>query len=284
MKLERLWKRMERNAAGREILALTGRIGQNRIAANAAGLVFYLFISMIPLFILLCSVLPFTGISADALTAAINHVTPEVVHGLIGSLIGEAYAVRISVFSTSCIFLLWAAAKLMKALIGVLDAVYGKTGQRGYFAVVARSLLYTLGFLAAFGAVLVVYVKGHTLEEIVGMTSALQQFFGRWANVGKYLVSIALLTLVFALIYKLAPAGKRKYARQIPGAAAAAVGVSVFTFFFSLYGSGSNLYNSFYGSLASVALFLLWMYTCIQIFLIGGVVNHHLEEKTGNRQ
>ena len=110
-------------------------------------------------------------------------------------------------------------------------------------------------------------------------TSTLQQFFGRWANVGKYLVSIALLTLVFALVYKLAPAGKRRYAGQLPGAAGAAVGVSVFTFFFSLYGSGSNLYNSFYGSLTSVSLFLLWVYMCIQIFLTGGVLNVHLAEK-----
>lgn len=279
MKLDRLWKRMEQQAAGRELLAFFARFGKNKIAANAAGLSFYLFISMIPLFILLCSQLPFTGISAEALTAALHHVTPDGVHGLIASLVREAYAVRVSVFSFSCVVLLWASAKLMTALIRVLDAIYEKQGARGYFAVVSRSLLYTLGFLFAAGTALVIYAKGHTLDEILNATAVLQTFFGRWAAVGRYLVSTSLLTLFFALIYKLAPAGKRRFTRQLPGALFAAVGISVYTFFFSLYSSGSNLYNSFYGSLTSVALFLLWIYICIQIFLTGGVLNVHLEAK-----
>ena len=279
MKTDSIWKRMERNAAGRELLAFFARFGRNKIAVNAAGLCFYLFLSMIPLFILLCSQLPYTGISAEALTAALRHVTPECVHALIASLVREAYAVRVSFFSLSCVFLLWAAAKLMTALIRVLDAIYEKQGERGYFAVVSRSLLYTLGLLFAAGAALMVYAKGHTLDEILNATAALQAFFGRWAAVGRYLIAVLLLTPFFALIYQLAPAGKRRFARQLPGALLAAAGVTLYTFFFSLYSSGNNLYNSFYGSLTSVSLLLLWIYFCIQIFLTGGVLNVHLETR-----
>ena len=278
-----MWKkwidRLQRTKPGKEILDILGLIGRNKVAAKAAALSFYLFLAMIPLFTLLCSLLPFTGISAVELTQAIWRVTPEAVHALVDSVVQSAYSARVSVFSVSCIVLLWSSAKLMKALIHALDAIYGKEGVRGYFAVTVRSLLYTLGLILVAGALLFFYVKGHSLEEFMALTLALTQFFGRWAAVGRFLCLGALLALLFALIYQLAPAGRRRYAGQLPGALFSSVGVSLFTLFFSFYSSGSNLYNSFYGSLTGVAFLLVWVYACFQIFLIGGILNRWLEEK-----
>ena len=273
MKLSGIIERLRRNAVGREALAVIEQIGRQKIASKAAALAFYFFLALIPLFTLLCSLLPYTGISTAALTEAIGQVTPEAVHGLTASIVREAYSSRVSVFSLSCVVLVWSSAKRMTALIRALDAIYGKDGARGYFAVVSRALLYTLGLLAAAGALLFFYAKGHSLEEIIGLTATLRQFFGNWARIGKYLLSVALLTLALALIYKLAPAGRRKYLLQLPGAAFAAVGVTAFTAFFSWYSGGSNVYNSFYGSLTGVAFLLVWGYSCLQIILIGGVLN-----------
>ena len=143
----------------------------------------------------------------------------------------------------------------------------------------ARSLLYTLGLVLAAVALLVFYVKGHSLDEVVALTMAMGERFGRWAAAGSFLFGCVLLTLLSALIYKLTPAGRRKYARQMPGAVFSAVGAAVFTLLFSAYSNGSNLYNSFYGSLTSVAFLLVWVYACFRIFLIGGVLNARLEQK-----
>ena len=271
--------RIEQTRVGGAVFSLIDRTGQQKIAFKAAGLSFYLFLSLIPLFTLLCSLLPFSGIRSVELTEALCSITPGVVHGLVDAVVQAAYSSRVSVFSVSCVVLLWSSAKLMKATIHALDAIYGKAGTRGYFAVTARSLLYTLGLIVVLAALLFFYIKGHSLNEFVALTMALGQFFGRWAAVGRYLFYCSLLMLLFALIYQLAPAGRRKYVRQFPGAAFTAVGISVFTLFFSVYSSGSNVYNSFYGSLTSVAFLLVWVYACFQIFLIGGILNAYAEQK-----
>ena len=280
MKLSKVTERVRRNAVGREALAVVEEIGRQKVAVRAAALAFYFFLALIPLFTLLCSLLPLTGISTEALTEAIGEITPEAVHGLTETIVREAYSSRVSVFSVSCAVLLWSSAKLMTALLRAMDAIYGKDGARGYFAVVARSLLYTLGLLAAVGALLFFYAKGHSLDEIIGLTAALGRFFGRWAMVGKYLLSAALVALALACFYKLAPAGKRKYLLQLPGAAFAAIGVNVFTGFFSWYSGRSNVYNSFYGSLTGVAFLLVWGYACLQIVLIGGVLNARFDRSS----
>lgn len=282
--LQKWLERLRQTKVGGAILALLGEIGEQKIASKSAALSFYLFLALIPLFTLLCSLLPLTGIGTAELTEALIRITPAGVHGLVDSMVEAAYSARVSVFSVSCVVLLWSSAKLMKALIHALDEIYGKEGVRGYFAVTARSLLYTLGLIVVLVALLFFYVKGHSLNEIVRLAAALGQFFGRWAAVGRYFCSGVLLTLLFALIYQLAPAGRRSYVRQLPGALFTAVGVSVFTLCFSVYSNGSNLYNSFYGSLTSVAFLLVWVYACFQIGLIGGVLNRRLADRLAEKE
>lgn len=263
----------------KEVLAVTERIGQRKVAANAAGLSFYLFLSMIPLLILLCSLLPFTGITARELALTVTHLLPEALAPLMTSLIEEAYATRVSVFSLSCVFLLWAATKLTKALIRALNDIYGKAEKRGFVGLTLRSLALTVGLVILIGTLLLLGVRGHTAEELITGLFGLSRLHSVWSFLGKRLIAIAVCAPVFALVYVLAPYGKQKYLRQMPGAVLAAVGVSLFSLIFSVYSTGSNIYNSFYGSLAAVTLLLFYVYICFQIFLIGAVLNVYLAER-----
>lgn len=265
----------------KEILAVTDRIGQRKVAANAAGLSFYLFLSMIPLLILLCSLLPLTGITAEELAVTVTRLTPEALSPLLTSLIGEAYAARVSVFSLSCVFLLWAATKLTKALIRALNDIYGKVEKRGFVGLTLRSLALTAGLVILIGALLLLSARGRTAEELMSGLFGASRLHSVWSFLGQRLAVIAVCAPVFALVYVLAPYGRRKYARQLPGAALAAVGVTLFSLIFSVYSAGGNIYNSFYGSLAAVTLLLFYVYICFQIFLIGAVLNVHLAERNG---
>ena len=261
-----------------EILTVFQLIGKGKVAANAAGLSFYLFLSMIPLFILLCSLLPYTGIGAEELTEVITRLTPEAINGLLASVIEEAYASRVALFSLSCVFLLWSAAKLMTALLRALDAIYGQEESRGYFPLLARALLFTAALVLLAGVLLLVSVKGRTAEELMAAMFDAPRLTGVWAAFGKKLLTGCVCTAAFAVVYRFAPAGKRGLLRQLPGAVFAAAGVMLFSLIFSIYSAGGNIYNSFYGSLAGVALLLFYVYICFQIFLIGGILNRRLCE------
>ncbi|MBQ7719002.1 MAG: YihY/virulence factor BrkB family protein, partial [Clostridia bacterium] len=63
------------------------------------------------------------------------------------------------------------------------------------------------------------------------------------------------------------------YLLQLPGAVFTSVSWSAFSFFFSLYINGMYNYTVFYGSLATVTIFLFWLYGCFFILLVGGSIN-----------
>lgn len=279
--LQKKLDRLRQTKTGGAAFALIGEIGEKKVAANAAALSFYLFLSMIPLLILLCSLLPLTGITAEELAMTVARLTPEALAPLLTSLIGEAYAARVSVFSMSCVFLLWAATKLTKALIRALNDIYGKVEKRGFAVITLRSLALTAGLVILIGALLLLGVQGHTAEELLSDLFGMSRLHSVWSFLGQRLAVTAACAPVFALVYVLAPYGRRKYRRQLPGALLTAVGVTLFSLIFSVYSAGSNIYNSFYGSLAAVTLLLFYVYICFQIFLIGAVLNVHLAERNG---
>ena len=49
----------------------------------------------------------------------------------------------------------------------------------------------------------------------------------------------------------------------------------MFTSYFASYSKGKNIYTSFYGSLTTVTMLLIWFYTCVNLFLMGAVINSH---------
>lgn len=254
-------------------------MSKRNLATNASSIAFYLFISLIPMLVLLCSELPFTGISKRELTSAVNKITPEMVHGLISSMISQAYSSRIGVFSVSIILLIWSSSKGMLALIRSLDTVYEVQDSRNFISMVFFSIFCTMCLLLGVSILLVIYTKELSAEEILRASFRDKTLFERISQHDRELSNLSFLTILFAAIYKFAPAGKRKYVYQLPGAFFSSVAISVFSVYFAAYSSGSNLYNSFYGSLTSVTIFLMWIYSCINLFLVGGVMNSHYQVK-----
>ena len=78
--------------------------------------------------------------------------------------------------------------------------------------------------------------------------------------------------IAFGAIYTYIPNTKISFKKQIPGAVFVATGWGSFTFGFSLY---IEYFSSFsgYGTIGTVILFLLWLYFCSYIMLMGAVIN-----------
>ncbi len=274
-------QRLKDNKVIKEVTSFISAIGQHYVAPNSASIAFYLFISLIPLFILLCSQLPLTGISRAEMTAVVTNMLPETVKGLIKSIITQAYQSRIGVFSLSIVILLWSSSRGVLALIRSLDIIYDEQDSRNTINMYMFSIFYTVCILFAVSIMLVLYTKELTAEDLLRHIMPSEPIYGKLAQHMKKFDVVFFGTMIAALIYKIAPAGKRKFTHQLPGAVFAALAISVFSVYFAAYSSGSNIYNSFYGSLTTVSLFLIWIYSCINIVLIGGVINSHFREPIG---
>ena len=89
----------------------------------------------------------------------------------------------------------------------------------------------------------------------------------------------ALLTLLFWAILCVFPNRRIPLLRALPGAAGASLGWLGFSSLFSVYVQHFGSYSVFYGSLAGIAMAMLWLYVCMSILFYGGVLNCLLFER-----
>ena len=88
----------------------------------------------------------------------------------------------------------------------------------------------------------------------------------------RFLPGMLVLAVFFSLLYQFLPNVRLRFADQLPGALLSAALWMLLSWLFSLYlnrfGAGSV-----YGSLATVAFALMWIYWSIALTLLGGCFN-----------
>ena len=95
-------------------------------------------------------------------------------------------------------------------------------------------------------------------------------------------VSLGVITLLFAMIYKVLPDVKLKWADVWVGALATAVLFTVGKFLIGLY-LGTSSFVSTYGAAGSVIVVLVWVYYSSQIILLGAEFTRAYVERFGPR-
>jgi membrane protein len=169
---------------------------------------------------------------------------------------------------------LWSSAKGVKSLMTALDIVYDEKEDRGFFKLNGTALLLTLAMLIvvplslAVVAVLPAIVDRLPLPDFI-VTAAR---WLRWPIIGA--VSVAAI----AVLYRFGPARTRprpKWAWR--GAAIATVLWLGASALFSWYVSSFGSYDETYGSVAAIAVLMMWLWLSAFAVLVGGEFNVELE-------
>ena len=172
---------------------------------------------------------------------------------------------------------LWSAAKGVKSLMAALDVVYHERENRGFFKLNLTAVLLTLAMLIvvplslAAVAVLPALVDRLPLPDLAAVAAR----WLRWPVIA--LVSVAAMTM----LYRLGPAHERPK-RSLPGAIVATVLWLIASALFSWYVSSFGSYNETYGSVAAMAVVMMWFWLSALAVLIGGEVNAELEGARGS--
>lgn len=254
------------------ILDFKRQMKKLNISSYASSTAFYLFLSIIPMLMLVCAVLPYTPITEENLIQALTDVTPDIADSMVESMVREVYNNGMGVLSISMVAMLWSAAKGVIALMRGLNAVYGVQEKRNYLVVRCLAAFYTLIMLVALILSLFLMVFGNQLVNLAThRIPQLQSFLGFMMHF-RFILVWAVLILLFSLIYTFIPDRKLRFLEQIPGACFSAVAWSAFSWGFSLYVSYGDGF-SIYGSLTIIVIIMLWMYFCMYIVLIGAYLN-----------
>jgi membrane protein len=243
-------------------------------STTGAALAFYCAFSLAPLLIL---ILTLAGkIIGDAaaneeiasqLTAMFGPATAQILMGAVTSSQHTKGGLSTVV---SVITLLIGATTVFAALEGALEQIWNtrsikRAGVRGWI----RTRLLSLGFILALGFLLLVSLTVSTLLAAAGQLLA-HRYAGVVAILGAFdlVTSLALVTGIFALIYRWMPAERLRWAVVIVGGLLTAVLFDLGRWAIGIYLAHATEPSAF-GAAASFAALLLWLYYTAQIFLFG---------------
>lgn len=247
---------------------------EDNLNAYASSCAFFVFLSLVPTFILIITIIPFTPIPSTMITDLVKNQLPSGMADFINSIIREIYDKSYGTISLAAITTLWSAGKGINSLITGFNAIDKYADKRNWVILRAISCLYTLIFLVSIIAVLLFMVYGNIASDLVlSHNPALKNVFDMLIRF-RTLITIAVLTIVLMLCYAILPYKKHKFSEQLPGAIFASLGWTGFSYFFQLY---VNHYNAFgmYGSLTMIIILLMWLYVCMYIILLGANLNRY---------
>ncbi len=238
----------------------------------AAALTYYAFLSLFPALLVLFSLLGLLDAgAANEIVGRVRRVAPgpaaEVVDGALKDLRAGG-ATPLALVSTA--LALWSASAYVQGFRRAAAQALGKRFDEGppwrawprrFGATVALVLLLALlGFvLTATGSV------ARTLGDLLGVGDDALRL---WALARWPLILTGAVAIV-GVLYNFSGVGKIWSLRGTPGAALAVLLVVIGSVGFSLYVSRFASYNRTYGALASVVVFLIWMWIANAALLLG---------------
>ena len=163
------------------------------------------------------------------------------------------------------------AISVFGELQNALDRIWrapGRAAGGGLWALV-RARLLSFGMVLGVGFLLIVSLVASAAVAALGKFWA--PLFGGWVFVAELLniaVSFALVTVTFALIYKIIPRVTVGWRDVWIGAAVTALLFSIGKSLIGLY-LGRSSFASGFGAAGSLVVLLVWMYYSAQIFLLG---------------
>ncbi len=257
-------------------LDFSKKMKKQNISTFAASTAFFFFLSIVPMLIMVCTIIPYTPLTEENLVEAVTDVTPDQVDALAESLISDIYDNSAGVLSIALIATIWSASKGVMALMRGLNAINGVEEKRNYFVVRMIASFYTIVMLIVVILSLFLMVFGDQLVNLaLHRIPQLQQLVSFIMNF-RFIFVWAVLSVLFAAVYAYVPDRKLVFKEQIPGAVFSAVVWSVFSWAFSYYVTYGNSYGV-YGSLSIIIIVLLWMYFCMYIIMIGAYLNRYFE-------
>jgi len=247
----------------------------DKVPRHGAALAYYTVLSLVPLLVVIITIIGFIfG----------REVGQGYILGQIGSLVGpqSAEAIkemiqRASEPSTGIVATVLATGTLLLGASGVfaqlqdsLNSIWGvkpKEG-RGLWGLI-RDRFLSVAALLGTGFLLLVSLA------LSAALSALGKWFGGWLpapefvlQVSELLISLAVITGLFALMFKVLPDAQVAWRDVWVGAALTALLFTIGKFAIGLYLGKSDV-GSAYGAAGSLVIVLVWVYYSAQILLFG---------------
>jgi membrane protein len=259
---------------------------RHRSARLGAALAYYSVFSMGPLLLIVTSV---AGLFFGA-DAARGSLTTQF-RGLLGETRSKAVEAMLAGASseqsgrlaaiTGVVLLLVAALGVVVQLKDAMNTIWNvEEPKQASLWWYARTYLISFAGILGLGFLLAVSLV------VSAALAALSSWSGSAAAVGEavnFVVSLVILTALFAMLFKWFPDTDIAWDDVLPGAVATAVLFNLGKFAIGWY-IGTQGLESTYGAATSIVILLVWVYYAAQIVLFGAEITHAYAAEGGSRR
>ncbi|WP_328466572.1 YihY/virulence factor BrkB family protein [Actinoplanes sp. NBC_00393] len=258
------------------------QFSEDNISDWAAALTYYGVLSIFPAMIVLVSLLGLVGTDGQkAVTDAIDEIAPNdqlqnLVNTVLGQVKDQGTAGFAAIIGLAVAF--WSASGYIAAFMRASNAIYDVPEGRPVW----KTLPIRVGVTALVGVMLV------ASAAIVIFTGDIARVVGEWIGLGevavttwnivKWPVLVALVSLMFAVLYWASPNAKTGGFRWIsPGGIFAVILWVAASAAFAVYLANFADYNKTYGTLGGVIAFLVWLWISNMAIMLGAELDAELE-------
>ena len=258
-------------------------LSSDNISLVAAGVAFYVLLSIFPILAASISLYAFIGDPIDIehqfeglavlIPQEARPILLEQVHTLVNS---PDNSLRITFF-LGLFLALFSAMKGMNAIIMALNIVYNEQEKRSFlllylytFILTVASVVLMVLMLALVVVVPVVLNYANLSDHLAGVLSLL-----RWS------ILLVFVSPIIASLYHFAPSRARPKWRWVNwGAILATVLWLIASICFSIYVENFGTYNKVYGSIGALVVLLMWFYVSAYALLLGAEFSAEMEHQT----
>ncbi len=263
----------------RFIQAFIIQIKEDHVSAYAAQAAFFLILSAFPFAILILTFARFLPFSQEEFIIVLKDILPNEIEtwmlGILEEMIRNSGSTLVSF---SIIAALWSAARGILSISNGLNSVFHTEESRNYFLLRSIATIHTLIVAVALVVLLIVFVFGNSLYEIILNKLPFMNDIATLILSVRVAVGFVLLFLMFIIMYRGLPNHKISMRQAAPGALFSAVSWIIASFGFSIYVNHYSNYSRIYGSLAGIAIAMVWVYMMMNLVLWGGELNSYIME------
>lgn len=258
----------------KKLKSFSARINQHHISEYAAECAYFTILSFIPFIIFFLTLVQYTNIEKETIYFIIKELIPATFHPIVLGIINEIYTKSIGTISIVAIIVaLWSAGKGFFSLCKGLRKIYNVKIYKNNFFTRVEGTIYTLIFIIAIILFLLIIVLGNRIHNLIAIKFKAISIITFYILKFRMFFFIGIMFIVFLLIYQFIPKHEMNIKDQICGACFSSAAWYIVSYFFSIYINIFEGFTNTYGSLTSIILIMMWIYSCMYIILLGGEIN-----------
>ena len=245
---------------------------QNRVHRYAAAFSYYVTLSFFPFIILVSIMVAPLHVDLQGVAEVIGNVIPDSITEIVNTHLRYISISGSKLMLWSAIIVLCTTASgAFRVLMNVMEDIQGRSRYSGILG-------FLLSFVLALAVLIFIYlaclmvVTGGWVMNLLETHFGLNLFTDIWMWL-RYVILLPIMFLFVQSIYVVTlPKGDHRFSPK-SGAVIATVLMVLVSMVFSWLMSMTNRYTVVYGSLASVAILMIWLYFCGIVLIMGNAVN-----------